>query len=345
MTRRERIISVIKGEVPDYTPYHFDLTMMMTDRLAEYYGTDAEEVEDVIGNHLLYLDFTGADGVANGFRSEIEGMASYRDEFGVEWNIADNYNIGDWAMVGHPIKDMDFEGYEFPDGKGEKRFEDAKRVIAKYPDRFRVLRINGPFDFGWHLTGLEDFMAMMLLEEDLTREVLEKTTDYIVNIIEGAPSEIDAVRVIEDWGIQSGLMFSKELWLKLIYPCYERIHAAILKKGFYVMHHSCGDVTELLSEIINLKTSVLDAIQPECMDLPSIKEKYGEKIVFFGGLGSQTTIPNGTPQDVIDEAEATIKVMGKGGGYIIGPAGSVSTESPLENVIALINWCKNLENS
>jgi hypothetical protein len=103
MTRRERIISVIEGEVSDYTPYHFDLTMMMTDCLATYYGTDAEEVEDVIGNHLLYLDFTGPDGVANGFRCKMEGMASYRDEFGVEWNIADNYNIGDKAMVGHPI--------------------------------------------------------------------------------------------------------------------------------------------------------------------------------------------------------------------------------------------------
>ncbi|MFV0363645.1 MAG: uroporphyrinogen decarboxylase family protein [Suipraeoptans sp.] len=344
MTRRERIKSIINGEVPDYTPFHFDLTMKMTDRLAEHYGTDAEGVEDLIGNHLLYVDFTGPNGTDNGYRSIAENGKDSTDEFGVEWDVDANYDIGDWAMVGHPIEDMDFDDYVFPDGKGEGRYDHAREVIKQYPDRFRVLRVTGPFDYGWHLTGLEDFMAMMILEEDLTTEVLGKTTDYIVNIIEAAPEEIDAVRIIEDWGIQTGLMFSKELWYKFIKPCYDRIHEAILKKGFYAMHHSCGDVTELLPEIIDLKTSILDSCQPECMDLKKIKEKYGKDIVLFGGLGSQSTIPNGTVSEVIEEAEKALVDYGQGGGYIIGPAGSVPTEAPIENVIALVEWCQNLKN-
>lgn len=343
MTRKERIKAMLKGGAADYTPHHFDLTMQITDLLAEHYGTDREGVEDLIGNHLLYVDFTGPDGKDNGYRSGVQADSTYRDEFGVEWDVSSNYTIGDWGMVGHLIQDMDFSGYQFPDGKGEHRFDRAREMMERYPGRFNVLRISGPFDLAWRLTGLEDFMVMMVLEESLTHSVLEKTTDYIVNIIGAAPENLDAVRVIEDWGIQKGLLFSKELWMKYIYPCYRRIHDAIRKRGFHVMHHSCGDVTDVMPEIIELGTEILDAIQPEAMDLAFIKREYGKDLVLFGGLGSQSTIPKGTVGDVLAEAEETLALMGKGGGYIIGPAGSISTDTPMENILALIEFCQNLQ--
>lgn len=343
MTRKERVQKMLRGEMPDRIPHHFDLTMNITDVLADHYNLDREGVEDFIGNHLLYLDFTGPDGADNGYRSIAEGSNVYEDEFGVRWDVSSNYNIGDWGMLGHPIEDMDFSGYTFPDGGGEGRFEQAKALMQRYPDRFNVLRMTGPYDLAWHLTGLEDFMVMMLLEEELTHEVLRKNTDYIVAIIEAAPDGLDAVRIIEDWGVQKGLLFSKELWMKYIYPCYVRIHDAIRQKNLFPMHHSCGDVTELMPEIIELGTAVIDAMQPEAMDLAFIKRTYGDKIVLFGGLGSQSTLPNGTPQQVVEEARSTLALMGEGGRYIIGPAGSISNDTPLENILALIDFCQSLE--
>lgn len=342
MNRKERVKTVIQGKTPDFTPHHFDLTLQITDQLAKHYGTDREGAEDAIGNHLLYVDFTGPEGQDNGYRSITGDSHIYKDEFGVDWDTSSNYQIGDWGMVGHPIQDMDFEGYVFPDGTGAHRFDEATAVMALYPDRFHVLRVTGPFDLGWHLTGLEDFMVMLLLEEDLTRRVLDSTTQYLLNIIEAAPAELDAVRVIEDWGLQKGLMFSKELWMKFIHPCYVRIHDAIRKRGFHVMHHSCGDITELMPEIIGLGTEVLDAVQPEANDLAFLKREYGKDITFFGGLGSQSTLPNGTPQQVVEEAQRTLELMGRDGGYIIGPAGSVSTDTPMPNVLALIEFCQSL---
>ena len=344
MTRKERIKRIIKGELPDYTPHHFDLTMRMTDRLAGYYEIDRDAAEDRIGNHLLYLDFTAPGGRDNGFRDNSAGGGTYFDEFGVEWDVSKNYDVGDWGMRGSVVTDLNFSGYSFPDGLGEGRFQNAISLMNRYPDRFSVLRISGPFDLGWRITGLSDFLAAMVTDEKVIFHILEKTTEYIRNIIEAVPEGVDGVRLLEDWGLQKGLLFSKSLWMKYIFPCYKILHATIRKKGLAVFHHSCGDVTELMPEIIQLGVDVLDAIQREAMDLAFLKTEYGKYIVLFGGLGSQSTIPLGSPSQVVHEAEETVALLGKGGKYILGPSGSIPTDAPLENVLALVNFCISLGN-
>ncbi len=345
MSRKDQIKKLLRSEIPDYTPHHFDLTLYITDVIAKHYGFDREGIEEFMGNHFLQLDFSAPEGKDGGYRG-IENQSSIVfDEFGVKWDMASNYSIGDWGIAGHPVQDLNFDGYIFPDGKGKGRFEKVISVMTQYPGRFNVLRINGPFDYGWHITGLEDFLVAMASEEALTHQILEKTTEYIIHIIEAIPEGVDAVRIIEDWGIQKGLMFSKKHWMQYIYPCYKEIHKAIQKKNLTVMHHSCGDITELFPEIIELGVEIIDALQPEAMDLAFIKREYGKDIVLFGGLGSQSTIPTGTPEQVVKEAEKTLELLGKGGKYIIGPAGSIPSETPLENVVALIEFCQSLQAS
>jgi uroporphyrinogen-III decarboxylase len=69
----------------------------------------------------------------------------------------------------------------------------------------------------------------------------------------------------------------------------------------------------------------------------------GKDIVLFGGLGCQSTIPNGTPEDVVREAEERLAFLGYGGKYILGSSGSIPTETPAENVAALFEFCNSLE--
>ncbi len=335
MTRREAIISLIKGENPGYTPHHFDLTLKMTDRLAQHYGYDREGVEDFIGNHLLYLD------PATGFRNAEGGL--YVDEFGTTWDAEGNYDVGDWGMVAFPVKNYDFSGYTFPDGKDEGKYDDAIQVMQQYRDRFNVMRITGPMNLAWYTMGFDELLAGMLIEKDTLHMVYEKVTDYICNLIERIPAGVDAVRMVEDWGVQSGLMISRELWMEYIYPCYVRIYGAIRGKGMYVMQHSCGDITELMPVMVEMGVDIVDAMQPESMDLHYIKKEFGKDIVLFGGVGSQSTIPCGTPEEVIADAQRTLDFMGAGGKYILGPAGSIPTEAPMENVIAFVEFCKELK--
>jgi uroporphyrinogen decarboxylase len=342
MNRRDQVLKIINGEKPDYTPHHFDLTMKMTDRLAEYYGYDREGVEDFIGNHLLYLDPTAPDGKDNGFRSNTtDGV--YKDEFGVVWDVEGNYDIGDWGMADFPVKDFDFSNYSFPEGKGEGRFDNATKVMEQYTGRFNVMRLTGPITLAWYIVGFTEFLMGMLGEKEKIHMMLDKVTEYTCNIISNIPKGVNAVRMIDDFGFQSGLMFNKDLWMEYVYPRYRKIHKAIRNKGMYVMQHTCGDVTELMPAFIELGVDILDAIQPESMDISFIKKEYGKDIVLFGGVGSQSVIPTGTPEEVVVQAENALEILGEGGKYILGPAGSIPTEAPIENVVALVDFCMKLK--
>ena len=70
-----------------------------------------------------------------------------------------------------------------------------------------------------------------------------------------------------------------------------------------------------------------------------IKKEYGKDVVLFGGVGAQSTLPLGTPEQVVEEAKQLLNFMAVGGKFILGPSGAIPTEAPIENVVALIEFC------
>jgi len=339
MNKKQAIVNVIQRKENGYIPHHFDLTQKIADRLAAHYRVPPNQVEDTIGNHFLYVNFTAPGGNAQGFSDKQNKSGVTVDEFGITWDSGRLYDIGDWAMVDHPVHDLSFGGYAFPDGTGEGRYMDAIGQMETHPGRFNVLLMTGLLDTCWHITGLEDFFAAMLEEEAVANKLLDQATEYMINVIRGAPPQLDAVRFLEDWGMQQGLLISRKLWKKYLEPRLRAIHDSTRKKGLYVMHHSCGNIMELFPDIIALGVDIIDAIQPEVMDIGYLKREYGRDIVFFGGIGTQSTLPFGSRSDVIREAGETIRLLGAGGGYVAGPAGAISTDTPIENVAALAEFC------
>jgi uroporphyrinogen-III decarboxylase len=67
-----------------------------------------------------------------------------------------------------------------------------------------------------------------------------------------------------------------------------------------------------------------------------LKPKYGGKITFWGGLGSQSIIPFGTPDAIKIEVARLCREMGHGGGYILGPAKEFQPETPTGNAAAVV---------
>jgi len=83
---------------------------------------------------------------------------------------------------------------------------------------------------------------------------------------------------------------------------------------------------------------VLESVQAEAADMSpyALKRKYGDKITFWGGLGSQSTIPHGTPETIRDEVRRLKREMAKGGGYILAPAKPMQPETPTANAVAMV---------
>jgi uroporphyrinogen decarboxylase len=95
-------------------------------------------------------------------------------------------------------------------------------------------------------------------------------------------------------------------------------------------------VADIMPDLIEVGLDVLESVQPEAMDPYELKRKWGEKITFWGGLGSQTTIPFGTRESIFEEVERLCREMARGGGYILAPAKSIQPDTSAENMAAVL---------
>lgn len=338
MNRKEGVRAVLAGKTPQVTPYFIEPTKKGKKKLAEYYGIDINALESLMGNHLLYLNYFPP----NDFIPEKLGKGLIKDEFGVTWDIERFNDIGDWGMVDHPVKDMSLDTYAFPNVGGKGRFDETEKIVAQNPGKFNLLQMLGVFEIPNRFAGMEDVMVGMATDEDFTNKSFDLALEFNLDILSQLPYYIDGVRFIEDWGDQRGLMMGINYWRKYLKPRLKIMYEACKKSGRAVFIHSCGNITELIPDLIEIGVDVIDPIQPEVMDLRFIKREYGKDVVFFGGVGAQSTIPLGTPEQVVEEAKRLLSFMTEGGKYILGPSGAISTEAPVENVVALIEFCKEM---
>ncbi len=78
------------------------------------------------------------------------------------------------------------------------------------------------------------------------------------------------------------------------------------------------------------------------MDPRELKQRFGDRLCFEGGVSVQTTLPFGTMEGVRAEVKELISVLGKGGGYILGPFGrlasaAIQAGTPPENIVAMFD--------
>ena len=106
-----------------------------------------------------------------------------------------------------------------------------------------------------------------------------------------------------------------------------------------VIYHSDGAVTEAVPGLIDMGIDVLQALQFDAdnMDPAFLKTEYGDRLCFAGGISVQSTLPFGTPGDVRAEVAERIRVLGKHGGYLLGPSHAIQGDTPPENVVALFD--------
>jgi uroporphyrinogen decarboxylase len=71
------------------------------------------------------------------------------------------------------------------------------------------------------------------------------------------------------------------------------------------------------------------------MEPENLKDKFGEQIVFHGGICVQELLPKGTAEEARLETLRRIGILGKEGGYILAPAHNIQCDVPPENVAAM----------
>jgi uroporphyrinogen decarboxylase len=175
----------------------------------------------------------------------------------------------------------------------------------------------------------------------LVEAAVERITDLIVRMARGLHAATRGNMLIfktsDDYATQRGMMFSPALWRRFFKPGLARQFRVAKELGMWTMMHACGDVSEILPELVDIG---LDILEPTQAHLPGmrpekLKREFGADLTFFGAICTQSTLPHGTPGDVRREVAARIRVLGADGGYIVSPDHTVLDDVPAENVIAL----------
>jgi uroporphyrinogen decarboxylase len=330
-TFRERVLRSIQHQSLDAVPWQMDLTRGIEKGLKQFYLTD--DLIQATGDHVVWVKPLLPPALAD---NTLEA-GLVKGEFGDIWRMRDE--MGNWGeLVYSPIPEPTLARYTFPDPSLPGRFTHIPALRARYPDRFFMVSLGGLFERAWSLCGgFERYLYYIAAEPRFVAELTEKLADYVCALVpQLAGMGIDGVRIGDDWGFQHHLMIRPEVWRRIFKPHYTRIFAAMRANGFITAMHSCGHLTKILPDLIEIGLQVYHPLQPEAMDVAAVKRDFGRDITFWGGLGTQTTLPLGTPADVRREVSARIELFQKEGGYILAPAGAISPETPVENVVAFI---------
>jgi uroporphyrinogen decarboxylase len=73
------------------------------------------------------------------------------------------------------------------------------------------------------------------------------------------------------------------------------------------------------------------------MELAGLKEEFGERVVFHGGVDNQSVLPRGTVDQVRAEVVDCLQTLGAGGeGFICCSCHNVQAGTPVENVLTMV---------
>jgi uroporphyrinogen decarboxylase len=324
--KREVVRLVFEGKKPPYVPWSFGFTKEAEAKLQRHFGE--ADTDAAVQNHLVRL---GSD---IGFFADI-GDDCVRDVFGVIWDRRVDRDIG--IVRGRVLQEPTLKGYAFPDPLDPRFFAGIPDRLARLGDRFRVFQIGfSLYERAWTLRGLMTLLMDFYDHPAFVRELLNAIADYnIAQVEEALKYDIDAIYFGDDWGQQRGLQMGPGLWREFIRPVLERMYSAVRRGGKHVMIHSCGDVDELFDDLVEMGVSCFNPFQPEVMDVAALMKRYRGRWAFHGGLSTQRTLPQGTPEEVRREARWLLD-LGREGGYIFAPAHDVQGDVPLENMLAFI---------
>ena len=264
-----------------------------------------------------------------------------------------SYGPGSYDEIAHyPLADAacagDLEAHGWPDPAWFDYAALPARIAAVRQRSDRCLMVwNGNiFESSWYMRGFEQMLVDVMVDEELVHAILGRVTsfyvEYFTRILEAAPGEIDLVFTADDIGDQRGLLMPIDKWERLIVPYHRRLNRAIHEHGAKVIYHTDGSVMDAVEGLIGMGIDVLQALQfsADNMDPAVLKEGYGDRLCFEGGVSVQTTLPFGTKDDVRREVEERIRVLGKDGGYILGPSHYIQAGTPPENIAALFDTAR-----
>ncbi|MCG9479688.1 MAG: hypothetical protein K9H14_05700 [Actinomycetia bacterium] len=331
MNKKEKVKKIVSRTNIDCFPTQIDATPEMKTIIGNLLQIKPEDIDEALNNHLKYLPLDDKVSVdeKNGIQYDIGGV-------GWDLVLTEGFHIRH-----HPLTDDEKAlKYKFPEPKDDL-LSTIHNTGSLQREQHYILSLQDwtLFERLWLLRGYEKTLMDLHINQKLVNYLLDGIIEFHVEIARKLVKHkvIDGIFTGSDVGTQMGMVMSPDTWRKYFKPGYKKIWGIYKENGLSVFHHSCGNIMEIIPDLIDIGLDVLNPIQPEAMDLEELSNRFGKELSFFGGISTQRTLPFGTPEQVKQEVIDCIETLGKNNGYIISPSHEVTSDCKPENFLALVD--------
>ena len=338
MTSRERVLAALRHEQPDRTPRDFWAEPPTMQRLFAHVGhNDKDRLLDALDVDVRHLE-------APAPRERELGEGLFQNFWGERYI----FKPTPWGPMREDAKGALAEATDFAELKifpwPSPDCLDRSELVAqcrRHADRALLYGFADIWQRPALVRGWEGMFLDMAEQPDWVHFLARKFTDFYredyTRAAELTHGRIDLYLVISDLGTQRGPLISTGMFREFIAPYLKEMTALIHSLGGRALYHSCGTIHPFIADLIACGVDVLDPIQPTCPEMQpeSLKRDFGDRLCFHGGIDMQELLPKGTPAEVTAGAQHYCDVLGRSGGYILGPAHLFQPDVPPENILAV----------
>jgi uroporphyrinogen decarboxylase len=97
-------------------------------------------------------------------------------------------------------------------------------------------------------------------------------------------------------------------------------------------------MSQFLPDLVADGIDILNPVQHNCpgMEMAPLRETWGERLAFHGGVENQSVLPFGTPAAVRAEVRRCIDALApERTGYMVASCHNLQAVTPVENILAL----------
>ena len=191
---------------------------------------------------------------------------------------------------------------------------------------------------------IEEWYISTLTRKEYIKEVFagqaEIAIENLGRIYQAVGNKVQVVYLDgTDLAAQSTLFCGPEEYKELYLPFSKKLNDWIhANTKWKTMKHCCGACEPLIEGFIEAGFDILNPVQTSAkgMDAQLLSEKYGDRIVFWGGgVDTQQTLPFGTADEVRRQVAERVKIFSQKNSFVFAAIHNIQSNTPTENVLAM----------
>lgn len=327
MTGRERVQRALRFQRPDRAPRNlWALPGIRSWRRAELEALLRRFPED----------FSGVGNPAKGrrVRGRPGEVGTNVDAWGCVWRVAEpgvQGEIKDPVLADWKALDSWQPPWDLLENPDLSRVETHCRATGRFVLAGTETR---PFERMQFLRGSENLLVDLGYGTPQALRLRDMLHEFFVREMEmWARTAVDAVSFMDDWGSQTALLISPEMWRELFKPLYAEYVRILHRAGKFAFFHSDGHIAAIYPELIEIGVDALNS-QLFCMDLEALAAAHKGRITFWGEIDRQRVLPFGTPEEVRAAVRRVRRALDDGRGGVVAQC-EWGVRDPAENVAAV----------